>query len=181
LLEITFELRKEIWNDSIVPRDPAESNFQSVQIANQPGWKESLLNDTKLNFADRIRFFHSETAEEKMIQTWKKGQLFFYNAYSETINLLQQLITLTALLREQKIQYIIYRGNPVENLQKEYLLDFFSEHLENDPGVLNLFNFSFTKWTLDNGFSMVNGENNYTGHPDLEAHREFAKLLIDKL
>lgn len=177
LIELTFDLRKEIWNESVTPDDSTESNFQSIQLATELDWRETLLGNKKSWFADKMQV----SPEEKFLLKWKQGELFFYSPYAENINLLQQLITLTALFREQKIDYIIYRGNPVEQFQEEYLLDFFAEYLERDPCILDLFNFSFTKWTLDNGLGTVENSNDCHNHPSLDAHREFANLLIKKL
>lgn len=181
LLELTFDLRKEIWNESIVPTDSVESNFQSIQLATDFNWRKKLLGNKKSTFMDKIQIFQSKSTEEEFLLKWRQGELFFYSPYAENINLLQQLITLTALFREQNIEYIIYRGNPVEHFEDEYLLDFFADHLAQDSNILDLFNFSFTKWTLDNGFDMIENNNTYNGHPGLQAHREFANLLIKKL
>lgn len=175
LLELTFDLRREFWDESIIPTDPVESNFQSIQLTSDLNWREKLLDHKKSRFIDK---FQSKTG---WIRKWKEGQLFFYSPYAENINLLQQIITLTALFREQKIDYIIYRGNPVEDFKKEYLLDFFVEYLSQDPCVIDLFNFSFTKWAVESGLGTVEGNNSYNNHPSLVAHSEFADLLIKKL
>lgn len=178
LIEITFLLRKEIWREDYPTSDPSESNFHSVQLARLENWWELSRGKNTINGGDIIFLGNLNSAEQKYLKLWQQGEMFFYSPYAENIRLLSSLVALTGLFKHNNIDYLIFRGNPVEKFEPEYVMDFLQKQLEQDPGILDLTNFSFTQWTLDRDFVPLDSLDLPTcGHPSLDAHRAFGNYL----
>lgn len=180
LLELSFDLRKEIWIDDSPNKDTFDSNFYQIQLASDNDWWENQkknLVDDDANNTEKIMKHHST-----YFKKWLESQRYFYSSYAEIIKLYQDILALSCLLRQHQIDYIIFKGNPVEKFKTTAVTQILKESLDNDQNILDLEEFSFTKWCLDHQYLPV--ENNLAkneliyGHPTVEAHREFANKII---
>jgi hypothetical protein len=176
LLELTFDLRKELWIDEYQSDNDFEANFFQTQLATDINWWKDRGN----NISDARCARNWASTNKKYLDNWISSQRFFYSPYAENINLYQEIFLLTCFLQKYKIDYIIYRGNPVEDLEPTPLIDFFKQELNKDPGVLNIEKFSFTRWCLDNNFKPIEKDLEYleVGHPPVEGHRMFAESIL---
>jgi hypothetical protein len=85
-------------------------------------------------------------------------------------------------MKQHGIDYLIYRSCPIEKFTSAHLLDTFRDSVDTDPGMLDLFNFSFTGWCIEQGYTPIDSlDRPELGHPSLEAHQAFGKLLTQKL
>lgn len=180
LLEITFDLRQEIWIDeNSIIKDDFESNFYQIQIAHNDSWWKDRGNN--LSDVPNEIVNHVEN-HAKYFKKWLESHRYFYSPYAELIYLYQDILGLTYILKKEQIEYVIFRGNPIEKFETTIITQILKENLDNDPNVLNLETFSFTQWCLEHPFLPV--ENNLlknklsVGHPSLEAHRAFANQII---
>lgn len=182
LLELNFVIRKEIWDSKHTPEDPAESQFRSVQIAHTVDWWTKSRGQEKVTMVDKItELFQEKSDKQQFLEKWQQGEMFFYSPYAENITLIQNLITLTALLKQLNIEYLIFRGNPVEKFEPEYVLDTFMNYINRDSHVLSLTEFSFNEWAVSNGLGVLEKEITSSGHPSYKAHAEFANFILSKL
>jgi len=185
ILELALDLRKEIWLDRETTLDASEGNFKSVQLARDTAWWSLSRNRARINNNDLIPGIMGEkldSTEQRYLNKWQQGEMFFYSPYAETINTLADLIMLTSFLKLNNIDYLIYRANPVEQFTTSHLLDSFRNQIDNDPGIIDIFNFSFTGWCIEQKYRPVDFiDRPELGHPSLEAHQAFGKLLTQKL
>jgi len=179
LLELTFDIRDEIWHAG-QSTDPGESDFQSLQLARTQSWWQNRT--TKLGTDDRAVLPGLNSVEQKYLQKWQEGSCYFYSPWARNINLYTDIIMLTGFLKQHGIQYAIYRGNPCLPLDPEHLLDSFKAVLHQDSGVFDLFDFSFTGWCVDRGHVPLDYQDQpHLGHPSLLAHEEFGIFLTNHL
>ena len=185
VIGLSFDLRKEIWVERGTNSTGIDENFLSVQLAQNVNWWNVSRLQKKIDPADKIAtnvtsLFSS--TEKKYLEKWQHGEMFFYSPYAENTNLLMDLIMLTSFFRENNIDYLIFRGQPIEQFDSAYLMDFFKNQINRDSGILDLFNFSFNKWSLSHGYQPVDLlDRPEIGHPSLEAHFKFGKFLTQKL
>ena len=102
LINLSFEVRSELWVDDLVALIPPESNFVTHQFSAQPNWRENLLGNKDI--APRNKYGLDKTFYEKFSQ----GRAFFFSSYAERINLLTDLIMLTSTMQKLKIDYLIF-------------------------------------------------------------------------
>jgi len=180
LVEITFDLRKELWISSHnAPIAAADSNFYSVQLAKTADWWQQRFKKSfdKLDDIDQLN-----SLDKKYLKKWQQAEQYFYSPYAENINLIMDLINFTSFMKLHNIEYLIFRGNPAEPLEDEHVLDTFGNQLADDNNIFDLFNFSFTKWCVDNNYQPIDFvDQPYIGHPSLEAHNAFGLFLTEKL
>ena len=184
VLELSFDLRKELWVERETLPDGAEGNFRSVQLAHNTDWWTKSRNQPRIDKEDLISI-EGETLnsiERRHLTRWQQGEMFFYSPYAETINTLADLIMLAGFMKQHGIDYLIYRSCPIEKFTSAHLLDTFRDSVDTDPGMLDLFNFSFTGWCIEQGYTPIDSlDRPELGHPSLEAHQAFGKLLTQKL
>lgn len=100
---------------------------------------------------------------------------------AQQTNLFRNLVMLTAWLRSYKIKYLIFAGNELTYKKIAYddvFVKPFSQIIFNDPGIMNLNEFSFVKTCLNAGFVPYDHEKwqNF-GHHSEPAHEYFAKYI----
>jgi hypothetical protein len=177
LINLSFELRSELWVDDLVALIPPESNFVTHTFSAQLNWRENLLGNKDI--ATNIKYGLDKTFYEKFSQ----GRAFFFSPYAERINLLADLIMLTSTMQKLKIDYLIFQGPAAEKLDSDYLLDFFKQHIETDTRIFDLETFGFCNWAHQQGFVPLDSLDRPTiGHYKPDAHYAFANnVLIPKL
>lgn len=170
LIQLTFEIRDELWFDDIEPSlDPCESHFKTHQFSNIPNWKELLLSNKKIS------------SNNGFLRKWSEGRAFFYNTYAERINLLLDVLMLTKLFESLNIEYLIFQGPVAEKLEDEYLKDFFLNELDT-PRILDFENFGFCNWCDTQGFDPIDPvESRKIGHYKPDAHQAFAEEFLIKI
>ena len=178
LIGLSFELRSELWIDDIDDnRHPEESNLRTHTFSKQLNWRENLLKDLDINSPNKY------AQHNKFFEKFSQGRAFFFSPYAERINLLCDLIMLRALFDSLNIHFIIFQSPVAEKLQSDYLLDFFKKQIAEDSRFLDLENFGFCDWCIDQNFIPLDFlDRPNIGHHGPEAHIAFAeKILIPKL
>lgn len=171
ILELSFALRKELWVDDYQNKDMDEANFFQIQIANDNEWWKD--RGDKKSFNDHLKM------HKKYFDRWLSSQRYFYSSYGELINLYQDILSLIAFLKLQKIDYIIFQGNPVESFEPTFIKDIFKKQLDQYKNVLDLEKFSFTEWCISQNFVPIDSlDRPFIGHPSPQAHEAFAKQII---
>jgi hypothetical protein len=186
LLEMSLDLRKEVWIDSDGTEenlDPAESNFYGISLADEPDWWERILSgQQKKATTDIVTGKVLNATQQKYIEKWQHGNQFFYSPTAETINLYMDIVMFIGFMKYHNIDYLIFRGCPIDTEINDHLLETFADVLAQDSKVLDLSNFSLTQWCLDRNYEPVDYKDQpLLGHPSLEAHRAFALFLSEKL
>jgi hypothetical protein len=177
LIGLTFELRSELWADHCISKIPEESNFVTHKFSDRISWRENLLANRNIESPNTLKF------EEKFFREYSRGRAYFFSPYAERINLLADLIMLKSTLDSLKIDFLIFQSPKVEKLQQDYLLDFFKKQISNDARFLDLENFGFCNWCLEQKFIPLDYlDRPEIGHYGVDAHKAFAeKILIPKL
>lgn len=178
LIQLTFELRGEIWYPKLQKRDwwsPEESEFITHQFSGRSDWKERLLNFLDIGESDN--FVNSDT-DQKFLNDYSKGRAFFYSPYQERINLVSELTMFANTLEKLNIEFLIFQGPKAEKLENEYLLDFFKSLLPTD-NIFDLEEFGFCDWCADQNFlTLDKSELTEIGHYGPDAHKAFADDII---
>jgi len=177
LIQLTFELRGEIWYPGAQKRDcwaPEESDFMTHQFSEKLDWRERLLNFLDIGTVNKV----NNDIDQEFLNDYSKGRAFFYSPYQERINLVSELVMFTNTLKQLNIEFLIFQGPKAELLENEYLLDFFKSLLPND-NILNLENFGFCNWCAENNFTPIDkDEELIIGHYGPDAHCAFADNII---
>jgi hypothetical protein len=177
LIQLTFELREELWYPEAKKRDcwtPEESEFITHQFSGEIDWRARLLNF--ISIKSHNTFVKNDTAQ-KFLDDYSKGRAFFYSPYQERINLVSDLLMFTNILEKLNIEFLIFQGPIAEKLESEYLLDFFKSLLPNN--ILNLETFGFCDWCANQNFTPIDkNEIPFIGHYGPDAHRAFADNII---
>ena len=153
-------IRGEWWNpDIILPEGFKDGHFESFHIHGP-------------NATDRKHPLYNYTKE------WYR----VYNDEAEQTNLLKELVMLTSFFKQQKVEYIIFVGHNFTYKPVAYddvFLKTFSSQIFADPNILNINEFSFTKFCLDCGHVPFDHKKyGDHGHHGEEGHREFADFLF---
>ena len=152
-------IRGEWWNESkkLTP-DDTDGHFESFQI--------HAINS------------HTHPVRDYMDQWYR-----IYNDEAAQTDLIFQLTLLTAWLKTNTIDYIIFTGNTVTYKQIDYndvFVKDFARPIFADQNIFNLNNFSFVKYCLEQGHTPFDydqwKENGHHGEP---AHRDFANFLLE--
>jgi hypothetical protein len=183
LINLTFEIRDEIWIDDINgDYPPEESHFRTHQFSQDLNWREKLLNSKMpINILPRLQI-NKEDFSYEFLKKWSEGRAYFYNSYAERCNLLMDLVLFSSFLNSLSINYLIFQGPRAEPLESEHLVDFFKNHIPTQR-ILDLEKFGFCDWCDQQGFQPLdNNELRSIGHYGPDAHKEFAEcFLIPKL
>ena len=153
-------LRNEWWDEKYIPSyEETDGHFQSFQLHMSP-------NNTKKQIY-------------KFSQEWYK----LYNDEAEQTNMLLDLVLLTTWFKSNNIEYIIFASNNITYKKIDYndiFIKNFSKLIFQDPNILNINDFSFTKFCLDKNYIPYDFDlyQNY-GHHGEEAHKEFADFLLN--
>jgi hypothetical protein len=151
-------IRNEWWNnDKILPVGFKDGHFESFQI-------HSVRHNPQLPCY--------QYANE-----WYRH----YNDEAEQTNLMKDLVMLTSFFKQHKVDYIIFAGNNFKPVDyQDIFIKTFYDCVVNDPDILDLNNFSFTRYCLENQHIPFD-HNRYGdhGHHDESAHRDFAKFIFN--
>ena len=177
LIGLTFEIRSELWIGDQQPSSPEESNFATHIFSGQPNWRETLLQGLSLGSKNPNQL------EEKFYKKYTDGRAYFYSPYAERINLLCDLIMLRSLLDQLDIDFLVFNCVKLEQLESDYLLDFFQEEILSDTRFVDFNNFGFCSWSNQQGFVPLDFlDQPEIGHYQADAHRAFAEeVLLPKI
>lgn len=174
LIGLSFDLRSELWIDGLTnDRSSEETNFRTHAFTSQIDWRENLLKGLSMETRNPYNL------NKKFYEYYSKGRAYFYSPYAERINLFCDIIMLRSLLESLNVNFLIFSARLSEKLDSDYLLDFFTEQLKDDPRIFNFENFGFAEWCIDqNKFTPID----QTHHYGPDAHRAFAnEVLIPKI
>jgi hypothetical protein len=177
LINLSFDLRSELWVDDLVSQHPSESNFVTHTFSSQTNWRENLLGDNDISTPNKYKL--DKTFYEKFSQ----GRAFFFSTYAERINLLADLIMLKSTMDSLDIDFLIFQGPVADQLESDYLLDFFKQNTATDPRIFDLETFGLCTWAHQQGFVPLDYQQRPTiGHYGPDAQRAFANnVLLPKL
>lgn len=188
LIELTFDLRQDLWMQTNTENNESnnsdnDSDFISVQLARSLEWWKVRRNRDVLDPVDKnIRNRQLSSLDRKYLKRWQQAKQYFYSPDAENIELNMDLINFTGFMKSNNIRYLIFRGNPVEQLGNDHIRNTFDDVLTKDTNIFNLNNFSFTQWCLDRKYEPIDSvDKPMIGHPSLEAHQAFGLFLADKL
>lgn len=181
LIQLTGTIRSEIWVDEKKDNSATESNFVSIQFANNPDWKQRFLQGLGSQSVDWP--VEKYNLSKKYWNKLTEALSYFHNDYAQCIDLYCDLIMLQNLLSSLKVDFLIFAGPPFPKFESEYLLDFFRNQLTQDQRYIDMESFAFCSWCANQGFIPLNSESNpYIGHYGPDAHEEFARqILIPRL
>lgn len=177
LINLTFELRSEIWIDDLRSSSHVESNFVTHKFSDQSNWRENLLNGRSIATPKSVN------VDTTFYEKFSQGRAYFFSPYAERINLLADLIMLKSTLDSMQIDFLIFQGPTAEKLETDYLLDFFKQQIANDQRIFDLETFGFCNWCHKQKFIPLDFTDRPTiGHYGADAHHAFATtVLIPKL
>jgi hypothetical protein len=177
LISLSFELRSEIWIDSLSSSQPSESNFVTHTFSSQQNWRENLLDSKDIETPNKYKL------DTKFYEKFSQGRAYFFSPYAERINLLVDLIMLKSTLDSMNIDFLIFQGPVAEKLESEYLLDFFKQQIAMDQRIFDLETFGFCNWSHEQKFTPLDFlDRPGIGHYGPDAHYSFANtVLLPKL
>jgi hypothetical protein len=177
LISLSFELRSEIWIDSLSGKQPSESNFVTHTFSSQQNWRENLLNNNDIETPNKYKL------DTKFYEKFSQGRAYFFSPYAERINLLADLIMLKSTLDSMNIDFLIFQGPAAEKLESDYLLDFFKQQIAMDQRIFDLETFGFCNWSHEQKFTPLDFlDRPKIGHYGSDAHCSFATtVLLPKL
>ena len=177
LISLSFELRSELWADDLTISNPVESNFVTHVFSSQLDWKEKLLGGKDIFMPNKHKF------DKSFYEKFSQGRAFFFSPYAERINLLADLIMLKSTMQSLDIDFLIFQGPVAEQLESDYLLDFFKQQISADSRIFDLETFGLCAWAHQQGFKPLDYLHRPTiGHYGADAHRAFAnQVLVPKL
>lgn len=178
LLGLTFVSRTELWQ----PNNDAQGNdghFYPIVVDHKKiNWTKGLIDTLIPNISDYA---------EDHIKEYYKQWLLHYHPEAAVTELLTDLIMFTGWCQNNHIQYLIFSNVDVlpGDSQVGYTSPFLNtlkHRIDQDPNIIDLWNFSFGTFSLNGGFVPkdyhIYGKH---GHPDSGAHRKFAEFLIQRL
>jgi hypothetical protein len=176
LIQLTFEIRGELWYDELNTTIEEESHFVTHQFSGMLDWRDRLLKLLDIGvYNAKIK----EKSHLEFLKKYSEGRAFFYSPYQERINLYTDLYMFINTCEKLNIQYLIFHGPIVEKLQNEYLLDFLEKRILNNNKVIDFNKFAFCTWCQSQGFSPLRETENFEiGHYGPDAHKAFAEQLI---
>jgi hypothetical protein len=153
-------IRNEWWNvDKILPDGFTDGHFESFQI-------HGVKDNRQLPYY-------------QYAQEWYRH----YNDEAEQTNFFKELVMLTGFLKDQKINYIMFAGNNLTYKTIDYqdiFIKSFADHIHTDTDILDLNNFSFTQYCLQqNHVPFDQDQWGIHGHHGDLAHLDFAKFLFN--
>lgn len=177
LINLTFELRSEIWVDDLLNQSPTESNFVTHTFSSQENWRENLLNGKDIETSNKHKL------DTNFYEKFSQGRAYFFSPYAERINLLTDLIMLKSTLDSINVDFLIFQGPIAEKVESEYLLDFLKQQIATDQRIFDLEKFGFCNWSYDQKFIPLDLLDRPTiGHYGADAHYAFANaVLLPKL
>jgi hypothetical protein len=167
LIGLSFEIRSELWIENATPKSAQESNFQTHTFADKDNWRDLLLAGKKM--FDK---------ENKFLDKYNQGRAYYYSPYAERANLLCDCVMFQALMKDLNIEFLMFQSPQAEQLENEYLVDFFKSQLDNNC-FIDFESFGFVDWCHEQGFVPLDFlDRPNIGHPTAQAHRAFAEQIV---
>jgi len=167
LIGLSFELRSEVWIEKSTPRLAQESNFQTHTFSDKKNWRDLLLAGEKMF-----------DQENKFLVKYNQGRAYYYSPYAERANLLCDCVMFQALMKDLNIEFLMFQSPRAEQLENEYLVDFFKSQLDNNC-FIDFESFGFVDWCYEQGFVPLDFlDRPNIGHPTAQAHRAFAEQIV---
>jgi len=153
-------IRNEWWNPGKTPPSGfKDGHFESFQI-------HGVKDNQQLPY---YQFAHE----------WYRH----YDDEAEQTNLLKELVMLTGFLKQQQVEYIIFAGNSLTYKTLNYqgiFISSFADYIHTDSNILNLNNFSFTRYCLEQHHIPFDSQQwGVNGHHAEPAHKDFSKFLFN--
>jgi len=177
LVGLTFLSRTELWREDLDVNDN-DGHFHSLTI-----------NHSNLSWKDGLNTEHKDVHKyiDSSVSGYYKEWLYHYNRESAMTELLTDINMLVGWLNNHNIRYSIFSN--VDKLEGEEFIGYTSpfisslrSSIENDKNIIDLWNFSFGSYSLENGFKPKDEElYGIHGHPNEDAHKTFGKYLLQKL
>jgi hypothetical protein len=168
-ISLSYEIRSELWHEDAKTSKPVESNFKTHVFTKKDNWRTLLLNNEDIGFSKKNNEFHNK---------YSTGRAYYYSPYAERINLMCDLVMFQSLMAQLNVKFLMFQGPVAEQLEQEYLLDFFKLQLSN-KNFLDFEKFGFTNWCFDRGFEPLDFKTRPTvGHYGADAHKAFAEQVL---
>jgi hypothetical protein len=167
LIGLSFELRSEVWINEATPKSAQESNFQTHTFAHKDNWRNMLLAGKNI-----------VGKENKFLDKYNQGRAHYYSPYAERANLLCDCVMFQALMKNLNIEFLMFQSPRAEQLENEYLVDFFKAQLNNNC-FIDFESFGFVDWCHEQGFVPLDFlDRPNIGHPTAQAHHAFAEQIL---
>lgn len=179
LVGYTFLHRTELWDKELSDHTkwPDDGDFFSLCAMTEWDWFNK--KDQMYNFQDRLDLFN-------------KTSVLWYDEEAQWTNLMLDTLLLSKFLRTQDCDYVIFsaanhRKDPELQIGEDIepqgpFIDDFKQQLGSDPGIIDLYGFSFVKYCWDHGHRPFDYDlYGKHGHPDQAGHRDFAEFLIQQI
>jgi len=179
VISLSFTVRTEIWHRNPERQDKwkqsGDGDFISIKPTIQKNWIEKIKDST----AELLPIYKDYAV------SW----LTWYDVEAETTKLLQNILLFTTWCRSNNIRYVIISGPLQQSINfSAPFVETFYDKVKSDPQVLDIFNFSFTEWSNQQGFTPIDdhtqeidGKTYIIGHQGEQAHQAFAQLLVDHI
>ncbi len=172
IISLSFVIRTELWDETIKNNKFInDGEFTSIQPVSGNNWFNNKLASVNSDYKEFCKQF-----------------LYHYNIEAEITKLLQNIILFSSWCKVNNVDYVIFSGplqEPID-LTAPFVKSFY-DIVSTDNNVLNLFEFSFTEWCLNNNFipitknltQEIHGKTYNVGHHGESAHRAFAEFLFE--
>ena len=172
LINLSFEIRSEVWIDESETDRSEESQFKPWIFTTMLDWRERLLGGKDIGPA------HRWGGDKKFLRKYSEGRAYFYSPYAEKINLYTDLINFKNTLDALDIKFLIFRSVATEETQEEYLLDFLRQEIDKDKRVLDIEKFSWIPRASEQFIPVDMQDRPEIGHHGPDAHEEFAESIL---
>jgi len=179
LVGLSFISRTELWQPHLPPVGN-DGDFHPITNAGIQNldWSGGLINTHRPNV--------HEYADSE-IKDYYKYWLLHFSKEAEVTNLITDVIMLNSFAESINSQILIFcncqklPSLPEVDVTAPFLANF-NEYANTKNSIIDLWNFSFADFALNNGH-LPKDQVKYglTGHPGKEAHREFGRYLLEKI
>ena len=132
---------------------------------------------------ESFQIFSATEGAKQAYTSYAKEWYRLYDDEAEQTNLFVQLVLLTGWLKQNQIEYIMFAGNSITYKKIAYddiFIKEFADKIFSDPAILNINDFSFTKYCLSKGYCPFDYDQwQEHGHHGESAHKDFADFLHD--
>lgn len=174
LIQLTHEVRSEMWWPHKRNTIPEEADFITHQFTEREDWHQRLLNNLSLETLNDMY-----DLPQKWFDKYSQGRAFFYNPYAERINLFCDLVMMRALFESLNIEFVIFWGPELERLEPSYLLDFFQNQFADEKRLIRGEELAFIPWCCRQNFVPLDYlDRPWLGHYGSDAHLAWAEQIL---
>jgi hypothetical protein len=178
LIGFTFLSRTETWRPDL-PAAGNDGHFHSLTVNHSKIDWTNGLNDTIVTDIHKLA--------DPEVSEYYKQWLLHYDREAAMTDLLTDIVMLAGWLKQNNINYLMFSN--VDCFDGDDLIGYNSPFLNNlrltveqDPCIINPWNFSFGTYALENGHepkdARLYGKH---GHPGEQAHQMFGNYLLEYL